>query len=45
MHIHCNHVYANYTPELENRHFACHCPGVPETLRQAARARLAKRVM
>jgi hypothetical protein len=43
--FHCNHVYANYTPELENRHFANHCPGVPETLKEAARARLTKRIM
>ena len=38
--LHCNHVYAHYTPEIENHHLAYHCPGVPETLRQAARARL-----
>lgn len=43
--LHCDHVYANYTPELENRHFANHCPDVHETLKEAARARLAKRVM
>jgi len=43
--LHCDHVYANYTPALENRHFANHCPDVPETVREAARARLAKRRM
>jgi hypothetical protein len=43
--LHCNHVYANYTPEIENRHLAYHCPGVPETAKEAARARLAKRRM
>ncbi len=43
--LHCDHVYANYTPEIENRHFANHCPGVPETVREASRARLAKRTM
>jgi len=43
--LHCDHVYATYTPELENRHFANHCPDAPETVREAARARLAKRRM
>jgi len=43
--FHCNHVYANYTPEIENRHLAHHCPGVPETAKEAARARLGKRRM
>ena len=41
--LHCDHVYANYTPELEDRHFANHCPDAPETLKEAARARLVKR--
>jgi len=41
----CNHVYATYTPELQDRHFANHCPDAPDTLRESARARLAKRVM
>ena len=40
--LHCDHVYANYTPEVENRHFANHCPDAPETVKQAARARLRK---
>lgn len=40
--LHCDHVYANYTPEIENRHFANHCPDAPETVKQAARARLRK---
>jgi hypothetical protein len=39
--LHCDHVYANYTPKVENRHFAYYCPGVPETVKEAARARLA----
>jgi len=43
--FHCDHVYANYTPELENRHFANHCPDAPETFKEAARARLANRGM
>lgn len=25
--LHCDHVYAKYNPEIENRHFAYHCPG------------------
>jgi hypothetical protein len=41
--LHCDHVYANYTPELASRHFANDCPNTPETLKEAARARLAKR--
>jgi len=40
--LHCDHVYANYTPEIEGRHFANHCPAAPESLKEAARARLAK---
>jgi len=27
--LHCDHVYATYNPEIENRHFAYHCPGAP----------------
>ena len=27
--LHCDHVYANYTPEIEGRHFANHCPPRP----------------
>jgi len=38
--LHCDHVYANYTPELQDRHFANHCPDAPETLKQSARTRL-----
>lgn len=40
--LHCDHVYAIYTPELELRHCANHCAEVPESLKEAARARLAK---
>jgi hypothetical protein len=43
--LHCDHVYANYTAEIENRHFANDCPGASETVKQAARARLGKRRM
>jgi hypothetical protein len=41
--FHCQHVYAVYSARLEDQHFANHCPGVPETVKEAARARLAKR--
>jgi len=40
--LHCDHVYAHYSPEAEDRHFAHHCPGVPEAVKQAARARFAQ---
>lgn len=30
--LHCNHVYAKYNPEIENHHFAYHCPGAPSQL-------------
>jgi hypothetical protein len=40
--LHCDHVYAHYTPEIENRHFAYDCPDVPATVKEAARSRLAK---
>jgi hypothetical protein len=43
--FHCDHVYATYTPELDNQHFAYHCPDAPKTVKEAARARLAKRGM
>jgi hypothetical protein len=26
----CGHGYVEYSPEIENRHFAHHCPGAPE---------------
>ena len=39
----CNHGYVEYNPKIENRHFAFHCPGAPERLKQASLARLAKR--
>jgi len=39
----CNHGYVEYNPKIENRHFAYHCPGAPEKLKQASLARLAKR--
>jgi hypothetical protein len=39
----CNHVYTEYSPKIENRHFAYHCPGAPEKMKQASLAGLAKR--
>jgi hypothetical protein len=36
-------VYAEYSPEIQDRHFAYHCPGAPEKLKQTSLARLAKR--
>jgi hypothetical protein len=38
-------IYANYTPELDDRYFANHCSDAPEALKEAARVRLAKRGM
>ena len=34
--LHCDHVYVNYSPEIEARHFANNCPGVPEELKKSA---------
>jgi hypothetical protein len=39
----CDHVYAEYSPAIENRHFAHDCPNAPAKLKDAALARLAKR--
>jgi len=41
--LHCNHVYAKYTPELQDWHFAYYCPDEPKELKETARARLSKR--
>ncbi|MGB7848540.1 MAG: hypothetical protein WBL63_23205 [Candidatus Acidiferrum sp.] len=38
----CDHTYARYNSEIEDRHFAYDCPGAPEELRQSARARFVK---
>jgi len=40
---HCSHEYVEYSPEIQDRHFAYHCPGPPEKLKQAALASLAQR--
>jgi hypothetical protein len=39
----CDHVYVNYSPEIQDRHFAHDCPGAPKKLKQASLADLAKR--
>jgi hypothetical protein len=36
----CGYGYARYTPELEDEHFANHCPEAPEELKDNARRRL-----
>jgi len=41
--FHCTHVYANYSPEIQDRHLAYDCPGAPAELKQVALASLAKR--
>jgi hypothetical protein len=40
--LHCDHVYADWSLKLQDRHFAQHCPRAPEALKQAARARFAR---
>jgi hypothetical protein len=37
--LHCDHTYAEFSPEIQDRHFAYHCTGAPEELRQSARQR------
>ena len=39
----CTHVYAEYSPALEDLHFSKNCPAAPAQVREAAVARLAKR--
>jgi hypothetical protein len=39
--LHCTHVYVDYSPEIEDLHFAKYCPGAPEELKESARERLA----
>jgi hypothetical protein len=40
--IWCDHTYLAYNSEIEDLHFAKHCPGAPEQLRQSAQARFVK---
>jgi len=39
----CDHVYTEYSREIEDRHSAYDCPGAPEKLKHSALASLAKR--
>jgi hypothetical protein len=39
----CDHVYSDYSPLIQARHFADHCPGAPEGLKESERAWLEKR--
>jgi hypothetical protein len=41
----CGHRYRDYSPEIDARHFAEHCPGAPESLEQFEREWLEKRKM
>jgi len=41
--FHCTHVYANYSPEIQDRHLAYDCPGVSAEIKQAALASLGRR--
>jgi hypothetical protein len=36
----CGHGYKEYSAELEDEHFAYHCPDAPEELLEGARKRL-----
>ena len=38
--LHCDHVYVTYTPELQDRHFAYHCPGATKESQECAIKRL-----
>lgn len=41
--IWCDHVHVDYSPVIEARHFAHHCPGAPMKLKRASLASLTKR--
>ena len=41
--FHCTHVYATYSPEIQDRHLAYDCPGAPSEHKQAVLEALAKR--
>jgi hypothetical protein len=38
----CDHVYAEFSPKIQDLHFAKYCLGAPDQLRQSARARFVK---
>jgi hypothetical protein len=35
----CGHGYEDISPELQDEHLACHCPGTPAELKEDARRR------
>lgn len=37
--LHCDHVYAKFTPKIQDLHFAKYCPGAPEELKKSSRDR------
>lgn len=39
----CTHGYVEYSPRIDDEHFALHCPGVPEEMKEMSRRSLAKR--
>ena len=41
--FHCSHVYANFSPEIQDRHLAYDCCGASSELKQAVLKALAKR--
>jgi len=38
----CDHTYAKYNSEIEDLHFAEHCPSAPKELKESARQRLVR---
>ena len=40
--FHCTHVYANYNPEIQDRHLAYDCPGAASELKKAVLESLPK---
>lgn len=40
--LYCDHVYTDFTLDIQARHFADQCPEPPERLQQAALTRLAR---
>ena len=40
--LHCTHLYVNYSPGIEDRHFADDCPGASEELKKFARESLVR---
>jgi hypothetical protein len=38
----CDHVYSECSPRIQDLHFAKHCPGATEKLKESAKQRLAR---